>query len=215
MAALTRCSPPSTDRGSPTSSSCLCPWISRRSRGARSTGCPSQAIRGRKRPGQRRESLRRVSPGSCSERLASLRTPTTRDHPALDATSRLSPYLKVGALHPRTLLADLGPDDDAFRRELAWREFYAAVLHHRPSTARSCFQPHMEAMRYDHGSAADGRFAAWAAGRTGFPVGRRRDATAARRRLDAQPAQDDHCVVPREGPSHRLDSRCASLHGRT
>ena len=25
-------------------------------------------------------------------------------------------------------------------------------------------------MRYDHGSAADGRFAAWAAGRTGFPL---------------------------------------------
>jgi deoxyribodipyrimidine photo-lyase len=94
---------------------------------------------------------------------------TTRDHPALDATSRLSPYLKVGALHPRTLLADLGPDDDAFRRELAWREFYAAVLHHWPSTARSCFQPLMEAMPYDHGAAADSRFAAWAAGRTGFP----------------------------------------------
>jgi deoxyribodipyrimidine photo-lyase len=94
----------------------------------------------------------------------------TRDHPALDATSRLSPYLKVGALHPRTLLADLGPDDDAFRRQLAWREFYAAVLYHRPSTARSCFQPHMEGMRYDHGSAADGRFAAWATGRTGFPL---------------------------------------------
>jgi deoxyribodipyrimidine photo-lyase len=93
-----------------------------------------------------------------------------RDHPALDATSRLSPYLKVGALHPRTLLADLGPDDDAFRRQLAWREFYAAVLYHRPSTARSCFQPHMEGMRYDNGSAADRRFAAWAAGRTGFPL---------------------------------------------
>ncbi len=93
-----------------------------------------------------------------------------RDHPALDATSRLSPYLKVGALHPRTLLADLGPDDDAFRRQLAWREFHAAVLYHRPSTARSCFQPHMEGMRYDHGSAADRRFAAWAAGRTGFPL---------------------------------------------
>ena len=27
----------------------------------------------------------------------------------------------------------------------------------------------MEAMRYDHGSAADSRFAAWASGRTGFP----------------------------------------------
>jgi hypothetical protein len=104
------------------------------------------------------------------QHAAELRRPSSRDDPALDATSRLSPYLKVGALHPRTLLADLAPDDDAFRRELAWREFYAAVLYHRPSTARTCFQPHMEAMRYDHGSAAESRFAAWAEGRTGFPL---------------------------------------------
>ena len=117
-----------------------------------------------------RESPRRVSAWELFRTTRLATYATTRDHPALDATSRLSPYLKVGALHPRTLLADLGPDDDAFRRQLAWREFYAAVLYHRPSTARSCFQPHMEGMRYDHGSAADGRFAAWAAGRTGFPL---------------------------------------------
>ena len=59
----------------------------------------------------------------------------------------MSPFLKFGAIHPRTLLADLGPDDDAFRRQLAWREFYATVLHHLPSTARTCFQPLMERMR--------------------------------------------------------------------
>ena len=57
-----------------------------------------------------------------------------RDHPALDGTSRMSPFLKLGAIHPRTLLHDLGPDDDGFRRQLAWREFYATVLHHAPST---------------------------------------------------------------------------------
>ena len=60
------------------SSSFPCPWISRRSRGAHSTGCPSLATtRGRKRPGRKRESLRRVSPGSCIERLGSLPTPPT------------------------------------------------------------------------------------------------------------------------------------------
>ena len=32
-----------------------------------------------------------------------------RDRPDHDGTSRVSPYLKVGALHPRTLLADLAP----------------------------------------------------------------------------------------------------------
>ena len=90
--------------------------------------------------------------------------------PALDATSRLSPFLKLGALHPRTLLADLGPDDDAFRRQLAWREFYAAVLSHSPSTARSCFQPHMDGMQHDRGPETDARFAAWATGQTGYPL---------------------------------------------
>ena len=93
-----------------------------------------------------------------------------RDHPALDGTSRMSPFLKMGAIHPRTLLADLGVDDDRFRRQLAWREFYAAVLHHVPSTARACFQPHMERMEYDRGPRADARFELWAAGRTGYPL---------------------------------------------
>jgi len=93
-----------------------------------------------------------------------------RGHPALDGTSRMSPFLKLGAVHPRTLLHDLGPDDDAFRRQVAWREFYATVLHHAPASARISFQPHMERMDYDHGAAADLRFHAWAAGRTGYPL---------------------------------------------
>lgn len=93
-----------------------------------------------------------------------------RDHPALDRTSRMSPYLKLGAIHPRTLLDDLGPDDEDFRRQLAWREFYATVLDHAPSTARVAFQPHMARMDYDRGADADTRFDAWAAGRTGYPL---------------------------------------------
>ncbi len=93
-----------------------------------------------------------------------------RDHPALDGTSRMSPFLKFGAIHPRALLADLGADDDAFRRQLAWREFYSTVLYHMPSTARACFQPRMEGMDYDSGPLADTRFALWATGRTGYPI---------------------------------------------
>jgi deoxyribodipyrimidine photo-lyase len=93
-----------------------------------------------------------------------------RDHAGLDGTSRMSPFLKLGAIHPRTLLHDLGPDDGEFRRQLAWREFYASVLHHAPSTARISFQPHMERMNYDCGATADRRFRVWAAGRTGYPL---------------------------------------------
>ena len=96
--------------------------------------------------------------------------PAERDRPDLDHTSRMSPYLKFGSIHPRTILAGLGPGDSAYRREIAWREFYAAVLHFWPDSAREYFQPAMASMPYGTGRAADEAFAAWAAGRTGYPI---------------------------------------------
>jgi deoxyribodipyrimidine photo-lyase len=99
-----------------------------------------------------------------------------RDRPDLDATSRLSAYLKVGAIHPRTLLAELAPDsadapgDAAFRAELAWREFYADVLHHHPDSARGYLRPQLAALPYVEGDLLAERLEAWAAGRTGYPL---------------------------------------------
>ncbi|MCW2604126.1 MAG: phr, partial [Pseudonocardiales bacterium] len=94
----------------------------------------------------------------------------TRDRPDLDATSRLSVYLKWGALHPRTLLAELGPHDSTFRTELCWREFYATVLHFFPDSAREYYRPELAAMKYDTGKLADERLQAWKDGRTGYPI---------------------------------------------
>ncbi len=98
------------------------------------------------------------------------RYPDERDRPDLDHTSRLSPYLKFGAIHPRTLLADLTPDDETFTKELAWREFYAAVLHFWPASGRGYFQPRMASMAYETGPDADEMFEAWASGHTGYPI---------------------------------------------
>ncbi len=95
---------------------------------------------------------------------------TGRDRPDLDGTSRLSHHLHLGELHPRTLLADLGPNDEAFRRELCWREFYADVLAHAPASARHSLDPRFDRMRWVDGPAADGAFEAWRTGRTGFPL---------------------------------------------
>jgi deoxyribodipyrimidine photo-lyase len=92
-----------------------------------------------------------------------------RDRPDLDRTSRMSPYLKFGSIHPRTILAGLA-GDSAYRREIAWREFYAAVLHFWPDSARQSFQPAMANLAYESGPATDAAFAAWAAGRTGYPI---------------------------------------------
>jgi deoxyribodipyrimidine photo-lyase len=95
-----------------------------------------------------------------------------RDRPAADATSRLSPYLKYGCIHPRTILARLGRSKahEKFRSELAWREFYADVLWHRPKAARQSLQPAMAKMKVDAGTQANERFEAWAHGRTGYPL---------------------------------------------
>ncbi|WP_134740051.1 deoxyribodipyrimidine photo-lyase [Nocardioides sp. 503] len=94
-----------------------------------------------------------------------------RDKPAVDGTSRLSVHLKYGEVHPRTLLADLATLRSAgaatYRKELAWREFYADVLFARPDTARDYLKPDYGRMRYD--DPAD-HLEAWQEGRTGFPI---------------------------------------------
>jgi deoxyribodipyrimidine photo-lyase len=94
-----------------------------------------------------------------------------RDRPDRAGTSRLSPYLKVGAIHPRTILADLvGTRSQPARTyvdELAWREFYADVLHAEPPSAWRDLRPELRTMPYDE---PDGLVDAWKEGRTGFPI---------------------------------------------
>ncbi|KGM11387.1 cryptochrome/photolyase family protein [Cellulomonas carbonis] len=103
---------------------------------------------------------------------------TGRDRPDLDATSGLSVHLKYGTVHPRTLLADVAAhpaartaDATRFVTELAWREFYADVLWHSPSSAWADLRPGLSGLAYEdptQGSTAE-RFAAWCEGRTGYP----------------------------------------------
>jgi deoxyribodipyrimidine photo-lyase len=95
-----------------------------------------------------------------------------RDEPGAGATSRLSPYLKFGCIHPRQVLAKLGSGAGAatFRNEICWREFYADVLFHRPDTVHTSYQPKMAKMEVDSGRQTEVLFEAWASGRTGYPI---------------------------------------------
>jgi deoxyribodipyrimidine photo-lyase len=94
-----------------------------------------------------------------------------RDRPDQPGTSRMSPYLKYGQIHPRTMLADLAPlrseGVETFRTEIAWREFYADILHQRPDSARGNYDRSFDALPTD-----DRRdlFESWCHGRTGFPI---------------------------------------------
>ena len=91
-----------------------------------------------------------------------------RNLAAIDGTSKLSAHLKWGEIHPRTLLAPLGESKahDTFRKEIAWREFYADVLHNNPHTDKEYYAPRFADMRYNQ---PDEKFQAWKDGKTGYP----------------------------------------------
>ncbi len=91
-----------------------------------------------------------------------------RNIPGVDGTSKMSAHLKFGEIHPRTLLEGLGDSKahDTFRKEIAWREFYADVLFHNPHTENDYYSEKFTAMRYD---APGAQLEAWKQGKTGFP----------------------------------------------
>ncbi|GAA3610353.1 cryptochrome/photolyase family protein [Microlunatus ginsengisoli] len=99
------------------------------------------------------------------------------DDPGADATSHLSVALRWGHLHPRTLLADLAArrskGSAALTRQLAWRDFFADVLFHRPDAVTRPIRPEFNSMptdEPDRSKRAAGRLEAWQQGRTGYPL---------------------------------------------
>ncbi|MTD16963.1 deoxyribodipyrimidine photo-lyase [Nakamurella sp. YIM 132087] len=98
---------------------------------------------------------------------------TERDRPDHPGTSHMSVHLKWGAIHPRTLLADLSRHRSAgaasYRRELGFRDFYADILFHKPESLTKSVDPAVDRMRWDTGKGAEEHLEAWKAGRTGFP----------------------------------------------
>jgi len=88
-----------------------------------------------------------------------------------DATSRLSPYLHFGCLSPRETL-EWTPGDgqgpERFARQLYWGDFYNHVIFHFPGNQREEFQERFRGTLEWPGT--DEHFAAWCAGRTGYPL---------------------------------------------
>jgi deoxyribodipyrimidine photo-lyase len=124
---------------------------------------------------------------------------TARNFPALDGGSNLSPHLRAGTIGIRTILAELkkardkysvgdevtslksknsqrlltsSPTSaiascDVFLNELIWREFYAQVLHNFPHVTKGAFRPEYDQLKWSENQE---HFAAWCAGRTGYPI---------------------------------------------
>jgi deoxyribodipyrimidine photo-lyase len=99
-----------------------------------------------------------------------------RDRPDLDGTSRLSPYLHLGALSPRVCFARALEAERAAPRaragvrkwldELIWREFYEAILAAHPRVVTRDFRADLAELRWEDDEAG---FRAWCEGRTGLP----------------------------------------------
>lgn len=108
-----------------------------------------------------------------------------RDRPDRDATSHLSPHLRVGSLSVRAAWraaiagtkrahdrgdAALARGVASWRGELAWREFFAHVLAAHPRLARESFRAEYDAIDWATGSEADELLDAWSTGQTGYPL---------------------------------------------
>ncbi len=87
-------------------------------------------------------------------------------------SSRLSPYIRWGCLSPLELEQMLGTaggeGPSVFLRELAWREFYAAVLANYPEVTGHEFQPRYRGTL--DWQQDDQLLEAWRRGETGYPL---------------------------------------------
>jgi len=100
-----------------------------------------------------------------------------RDRPEVDGTSRLSPYLRFGAISIRECFDRAGTAMAADERlekglgkwldELIWREFYAAILEEHPRVLRGSYRREYDRLEWNDDPEG---FAAWCEGRTGYPI---------------------------------------------
>jgi deoxyribodipyrimidine photo-lyase len=100
-----------------------------------------------------------------------------RDRPDRDGTSRLSPYLRFGAISVRECFAraeEAALDRPPLRRgvakwldELLWREFYAAILEENPRVLRESFRREYDDLAWEDDPRG---FEAWCRGLTGYPI---------------------------------------------
>jgi len=95
-----------------------------------------------------------------------------RDFPAIDATSRMSPYLHFGQISPKEVIVYLikktSEDKVApFFRQLVWREFGMYFLYHFPHVAEKNWRE-----KFDHfpWKKSKSLFDKWKKGETGYPI---------------------------------------------
>jgi deoxyribodipyrimidine photo-lyase len=95
----------------------------------------------------------------------------TRNLPAIDGTSRLSPHLAWGEISVHEIWRSLAGDNEAaengFLRELGWRDFNTHLLYHFPRLPVESWSARFRNFPWEKPGKA---FRQWQRGRTGYPI---------------------------------------------
>ncbi|MCW2118975.1 cryptochrome/photolyase family protein [Flavobacterium sp. 7A] len=91
----------------------------------------------------------------------------TRDFPAIDATSYLSPHLRFGTVSIRKLVLWAAKTNAVFLSELIWREFFMQILFHFPKVVTQNFKSSYDGIQWRNN---EDDFEKWCSGNTGYPM---------------------------------------------
>jgi deoxyribodipyrimidine photo-lyase len=91
----------------------------------------------------------------------------TRDFPAIDSTSYLSPHLRFGTVSIRKLVNWAVRKNDVFLSELIWREFFMQILFSFPKVVSHNFKSAYDGIQWRNN---EEDFKRWCTGTTGYPM---------------------------------------------
>ncbi|WPR71055.1 deoxyribodipyrimidine photo-lyase [Flavobacterium sp. NG2] len=91
----------------------------------------------------------------------------TRDFPALNSTSYLSPHLRFGTVSVRKLAQWASKTNAVFLSELIWREFFMQILFHFPKVVTNNFKASYDGIQWRNN---EEEFKKWCSGNTGYPM---------------------------------------------
>ena len=91
----------------------------------------------------------------------------TRDFPALDSTTHLSPHLRFGTVSIRKLVNWAANKNEVFLSELIWREFFMQILFSFPRVVTHNFKSAYDGIQWRNN---EEDFKRWCSGTTGYPM---------------------------------------------
>ena len=109
----------------------------------------------------------KVSPYDMSESIVD-NYEDTRNFPAIEGTSNLSPHLRFGTISVRKCVQNgLQSENNIFLKELIWREFFMQILWHYPESVTHNFKSKYDGISWRNN---EEEYKAWCEGKTGYPL---------------------------------------------